>query len=519
MKIAREGRAVVLSVPIRGPQRVQPVFWWWLAAAYALWEIVLPVLVPPRRIMCGGMPIVHRVSPARRAAADVAEVIGDSLYLAGPFLLAMIAVFAARSDGARVPLRVAALGFGLLALPEALVVAEDLLAPPMEPPPGCLPEREPEPAVLRILSIALSWVVSPLTVVLLAGLHVRPDRGSVLRLVAAIVVVVLLVQAVRILPERPVGPPPADDGTPRYAVLGNGMPTTVDLVTGRIAHEYVPHLGTRVAQLQAVAATRRPGEYVAGVRLERGPDEWSTRGFVSRLHRLTVDADGQAKLGEALSGRLTGVVGRVTVSPEGRIAYALSAEGHDNQTQSYAGVLAPHREWPAKAHGLYWRDAHTLALPDDLGTTPLTPGSATGPFQWWEAAIDVRLPPSDPRSTAGRVPAPREAGSHTLPLPLPGGRTLRVRHGSYAERSQLLLYEGERKVATVLTLGCGDIVSLAADPSGRHVLLGKDNENDPTAGNNPCGGASYELLRLSLAPGFNHKVVWRGESSVHELTW
>jgi hypothetical protein len=40
-----------------------------------------------------------------------------------------------------VPLRVAALGFGLLALPEALVVAEDLLAPPVEPPSGCLPER------------------------------------------------------------------------------------------------------------------------------------------------------------------------------------------------------------------------------------------------------------------------------------------------------------------------------------------------------------------------------------------
>ncbi|MEV4170687.1 hypothetical protein [Nonomuraea sp. NPDC049709] len=510
----------MLSVPIRGPRRAQPVFWWWLAAAYALWELVLPLLDPPRRIVCAGMPTVHRVGPARRAAADVAEVIGDAVYLAGPFLLAAIAVFVARHDGARVPLRVAALGFGLLALPEVLVVVEELLAPPAEPPPGCLPE--PTPAAFRILSITLSWVVSPLTLVLpagAAGTRIRPDRGSVVRLVAAAVAVVLLVPAVRVLPEWLAGPPLADDGTPRYAVLGNGMPETVDLVTGRIADEYLPYLGKRVAQVQAVAATRQPGEYVASVRLARGPDEWSPRGHVSRLHRLTVDADGKAKLGESLTGRLTGIVDRLAVSREGRVAYARRTEGRDRQEQSYAGVLGPRREWPAKTYGLYWRDAHTLALPDDLHVTPLTPGSATGPFEWWEAGIDVRLPPSDPRSTAARVPAPREDGAHTLPLPLPDGRTLRVRHGSYEQRSQLLLYEGDRTVATVLTLDCGDIVSLAVEPSGRHVLIGKDNENDQVAGHNPCGGRDYELLRVSLAAGFRQEVVWRGDSSVHGLTW
>ncbi|MGN9782570.1 hypothetical protein ACTMTF_14150 [Nonomuraea sp. ZG12] len=510
----------MVSVASSGPKRIQPVFWWWLAASYAVWEIFRPILVPPRRITCFGMPTVHPVSDARRAAADVAEMIGDVLYSAAPFLLVVIAVFATRHHGARVPLRVAALGLGILALPEALVIVEELLAPPGGPPPGCLPE--PPPALLRILSIALSWVVSPLTLVLLAGAagtRVRPDRGSVLRLIGAIGVVALLVPAVLILPGRLAGPPVADDGTPRYAVLGNGMPETVDLLTGRVAHAYLPYLGRRVAQVRAIAATPQPGEYVVSVRLASGQDEYSPRGHVSRLHRFTVDADGQAKLGEALSGRLTGMVNHVVVSPEGRIAYTRATEDRDRQAKSYAGVLGPHREWPAKTYGLYWRDAHTLALPDDLGVTPITPGSATGPFEWWEAAIDVRLPPSDPRSTKGRVPAPREAGSHTLPLPLPGGRTLRVRHGSYEERSQVLLYEGDRKVATVLTLDCGDIVSLAADPFGRHVLIGKDNENESVAGHNPCGGKSYELLRLSLAAGFGHKVVWRGDTSVHGLTW
>jgi hypothetical protein len=466
------------------------------------------------------MPIMHPVSDARRAAADVAAVIGDVLYSAAPFLLVMIAVFAARQHGARVPLGVAALGLGILALPEALVVVEELLAPPGGPPPGCLPE--PPPVLFRILSIALSWIVSPLPLVLLAGMagaHVRPDRGSVLRLTAAIAVVALLVPAVRILPEWLAGPPVAGDGTPRYAVLGNGMLETVDLPTGRIAHTYMPYLGRRVAQVQEVAATRQPGEYVVSVRLVSGQEEWSPRGVVSRLHRLTVDTDGQAKLGEALTGRLTGMVNHVVVSPAGRIAYTRQTEGRDRQRKSYAGVLDPHREWPTKSSGLYWRDAHTLALPDDLGVTPITPGSATGPFEWWEAAIDVRLPPSDPRSTKGRVPAPREAGGHTLPHPLPEGRTLRVRHGGDEEKSQVLLYEGDRKVATVLTLDCGDVVSLAADPSGRHVLIGKDNQNESVAGYRPCGGTSYELLRLSLATGFPHKVVWRGETSVHGLTW
>ncbi|RBQ15003.1 hypothetical protein DP939_38115 [Spongiactinospora rosea] len=510
----------MLFVPIRGLRPVLPEFWWWVAAAYALWEPVGEMLWPPRWVWCAGSREFHPVGPVREAVAEVAERIGDEVWAAGPFLLIVIAVFVRRHQGVRVPLWIAVLGFGLILLPDVLLAVEELLDPPPSPPPGCLPE--PRPLWIRVPSIALSWVLSPLTPALLAGMAgagVRPDRGALWRLGAATVVVLLLAQAARVVPAWLAGPPVADDGTPRYAVLANGWPETLDLSTGRTVHDGPLLPGRGRAPLQAVAATGRPGEYVASVEVRSGRDDWSPRGVISRLHRLTVDAGGRGKLGEALTGRLKGAIDRIVVSPEGRVGYARSTEDRDRQQRSYAGVLGPHREWPAKSYRLYWRDAHTLALPDELGVTSFVPGSPTGPYFWWEAAIDVRLPPSDPRSLKGRVLAPQEAGAHTLPLPLPGGRTLRVRGGGYQDPSQVLLYEGARKVATVLTLPCGDVISMAADPTGRNVLVGKDNGNGRGAGERPCGGTNFEVLRLGLTPGYPHRTVWRGASSVHDLTW
>ncbi|MFI6294618.1 hypothetical protein ACIBEJ_23715 [Nonomuraea sp. NPDC050790] len=582
-----------------GPR--QPLFWWWLAATYALWEIVREVLTPRRRVLCAGQPIVEPVGALRRTAAEIAQMLSDVLYVAGPFLLATIALFLARRAQPRVRLTAAVhaeprvhlmaavLGFGLVALPEALAIAADVLKPPAEPPPGCLPD----PAPFRILPIALSWLISPLTMIMFAGAagtRVRPDLGSILRLVAALAVLALAVQAVRILPERLAPPPIADDGTPRYALLATGSLETVDLETGRVAHDYWPRMGRRLANIQAVAATGKPGEYVVSVTLRQGRDTWSPRGVISRLHRLTVDADGQAKLGKALSGRLTGNVDRIRVSPTGRVAYSRKTESRDHQTTTYAGVLNPDAltsdapapatltphvlnpdtptpdtptpnapttgaptpnaltpnafapdspapdtpaadvlkadvltrgvEWRVPSYGFYWRDGHTLVLPDDIHFTGVTSPPKPELVKSWEGALDVRKPASEP---AGLVRAPRESGSHTLPHPLPDGRTLRVRQGSYEQPSELLLYDGARKVATVLSLKCGEIVSMAADPSGRHLLVGKDNENDSAAGNRPCGGTGHELLRVALTPAatgaFPHKVVWRGGTYPHDITW
>ncbi|MEU4833860.1 hypothetical protein [Streptosporangium sp. NPDC023615] len=468
------------------------------------------------------------MGPVRRTAAEVAEMAGDVLYPAGPFLLAMIALFVARRDHARVHLMAAVAGFGIVALPEVLAVATEMLRPSAEPPPGCLPDPEP----FRVLPVVVAWVVSPLTMILFAGAagtRVRPDRGSVLRLVAALGVIVLLVQAARILPERLAAPPVADDGTPRYALLAMGYLETVNLDTGRIAHEYMPYLGRRITPINAVAATREPGEYVVSVTLRRGQDSWSPRGFVSRIHRLTVDADGQAKLGRALSGRLKGNVDRIVLSPEGRVAYHRRTEDRDHEQTSYVGVLGPDVEWRAAAYGFYWRDAHALVLPDDLHFTGVTYPPKPKSVKAWEGALDVRrpaserMPASDPSSAVTLVRAPRDNGSHTLPHPLPDGRTLRVRQGSYEQPSELILYDGARKVTTVLTLSCGEIVSMALDRSGRHLLVGKNNENDSVAGNRPCGGKDHELLRVDLAPtatgAFPHRVVWRGETYVGGLTW
>ncbi|MGI5290394.1 hypothetical protein ACQEVF_44650 [Nonomuraea polychroma] len=462
------------------------------------------------------------MGPVRRTAAEVAEVAAEVLYLAGPFLLAMIALFVARRDDARVHLMAAVVGFGLVALPEALAVAAEVLRPPAEPPPGCLPDPAPFP----VLPVVLVWAISPQTMILLAGaagMLVRPDRGSVLRLVAALGVIVVVVQAVRILPERLAAPPVADDGTPRYALLPGGYLETVDLDTGRIAHEYMPYLGRRITPIKAVAATREPGAYVVSVTLRHGQDTWSSRGVVSRIHRLTVDSDGQPKLGQPLSGSLNGSVDRIVVSPEGRIAYSRRTEDRDHNQTTYVGVLDPNVEWRAAAYGFYWRDAHTLALPDDIHFTGVTYPPKPALVKAWEGALDVRPPASDPPAAAVLVRAPRDNGSHTLPHPLPDGRTLRVRQGGYEQPSELLLYDGDRKLATVLTLSCGEIVSMALDRSGRHLLVGKDNENDATAGNRPCGGKNHELLRVGLTPtaagAFPHRVVWRGDTYVGGFTW
>ncbi len=75
----------------------------------------------------------------------------------------------------------------------------------------------------------------------------------------------------------------------------------------------------------------------------------------------------------------------------------------------------------------------------------------------------------------------------------------------------------------MLSLSCGEIVSMALDRSGRHLLAGKDNESDWVAGNRPCGGAEHELLRVGLTPAaggaYPHRVVWRGGGYVGGFAW
>ncbi|MGW3346556.1 hypothetical protein ACWDA3_24855 [Nonomuraea rubra] len=492
-----------------------------MAASYALWQIGWEVLAPARRFACAGSPLSNSARSVRRAAAEAAELVAAVLYLAGPFLLAVIALYVARRGHTRVHVMAVAAGFGLVALPEALAVAGELLGPPAEPSPGC----PPDPGPFRALPMALAWVVSALALIMLAGAGTRgrPGRGEVLRLVAALGVIVLVVQAVRLLPGRPAAPPVAADGTPRYALLPGLHLETVNLDTGRVAHQYLPEQRGRITQIRAVAATPQPGEYVVSVTLRQGRDDWSPRGSVSRIHRLTVDADGRAKLGRALSGRLNGDVGRIAVSPGGRVAYSRSTEDRDHNRTAYVGVLGPAAEWQTSPSGFYWRDAHTLVLPDDLHFTGVTYPPKPELVKSWEGGLDVRRPASNPPAAAVLVRAPRNSGSFTLPHPLPDGRTLRVHPGSYEQPSELVLYDGDRKVATVLSLSCGEILSMAVDRSGRHLLVGKDNENGEAAGNRPCGGKDHEVLRVGLTPAaggaFPHRVVWRGDTYPGGLTW
>ncbi|WP_336204999.1 hypothetical protein [Nonomuraea sp. LPB2021202275-12-8] len=230
-----------------------------------------------------------------------------------------------------------------------------------------------------------------------------------------------------------------------------------------------------------------------------------------------------------MTGKLREAITRITVSPEGRIAYAREvAKGHD--TSSFAGVLDPGREWPARTRGLYWRDAHTLGLPEDvLHETGARDSAGQLTVTTREAVIDVRLPAADPRATSERVAAPRGLPGYDRVVPLPDGRTLRAL-GS--EAAKVTVHDGDRPMGAALTLGGGGrIESMALAPGGDHLLVSTSVQVSPPSEESPSGTSTYELVRVDLRPvtgravtgegdlGLPRTVVWRGSEHVGELAW
>ncbi|MGI5270945.1 hypothetical protein ACQEUU_17450 [Nonomuraea sp. CA-218870] len=487
-------------------RRPYAVFWWALAAGAFVWEFVRPLLFPPRTILCpvqGPVPVPE----PRRTAADVAEHAGVLLVDAGPFLLAGLMVLAVR-HGAHT--RAAGLALGVLLAPEALFFLEELLRPPAEPMPGCLPEPSP----YRPALVALHWVTSPAALVVLAGIagaRVRPDRGSLWRLAAAVAAVLVAVPLLPLVPalvDRLAGPALSADGAPRYALAGGGLVHVLDLERGRVEPAQL-YVGRRVAVVRALVPAGEPGHYYASVvsHGEAWATHYSPRGSTSRLYRLRVDADGAAELGQPVSGRMKGIVHDLAVSPGGRIAYVRSAHVAGDDTW-FTGVLGPRREWRVQGHSLHWLDQHRLALPSEP--------QANG-----ETVLDTRLPSAD-RRALGRAAAPGdEWKAHVLRLP--DGRALRASGRSVA------LFDGATQVRTVLTLACGEVDGMALASGGRHVLVrgydastmphpmtGETPTPDPARA--PCGVTMYELIRADLDTG-SHTVVWRGDNAGGDLAW
>ncbi|MEN3541209.1 hypothetical protein AAH991_39275 [Microbispora sp. ZYX-F-249] len=177
------------------------------AVVLSLWELLVePMFAEVVTVVCsGGLPL-DMASPG--PAAGAAEFLGDWLALLQPALLALAAAWALRSRPgtalrpARSPAWPGAawLGLTVALLPTALAEAGKRLAP--EPPQWwreCLEDQSTPPSLVAP-RLVLAWLLSPATMVLLAGLAGRRRHRP----------------AAPLLPVAG-GPPPAGPGSPRRA--------------------------------------------------------------------------------------------------------------------------------------------------------------------------------------------------------------------------------------------------------------------------------------------------------------
>ncbi|WP_433427773.1 hypothetical protein [Nonomuraea sp. CA-141351] len=465
-------------------------FFWSAAVALSLWELLVePVFTETVMVTCSSAGPLDWPQPV--PAAQVAGFLGDWLARVQPVLLALTAIWAIRSRPRGAPnasrgssLLPAALGLVLALLPAALAEVEERLSPDM---PfmwqECL-HAQVAPQSFVAPRLILAWLLSPATMVLLAGIAgagIRPRLTDLREAGLAVAGVVLAA----FLPAALIGLPVNADGTPRYAVAGAGRPYVLDLESGEPV-SLLPQATRTYVHYDLIVRDTEPGHYVAALT--------SLSGRYFRLYRLSMSDDGRITVGERLTPSLKGTANGLAVSTEGRIAY-----GRMTDQASFAGTLE--REWPVSGYRLQWLDARSLALPEHS-----VPAGTL-------ATLDVGT------GTIGQVPAPAEHEFTRPILPLPGGRQLRAL--GWPTRT-LVLHEGTRLVRKVLALDCGHIESLALDPTGRYVLVGVDREaaemdRSPLAGLPPCGGARSQLLRLDLETG--HTQVVPGEQDPLVQAW
>ncbi|GAA3139406.1 hypothetical protein GCM10010466_33190 [Planomonospora alba] len=462
-------------------------FFWWAAVLLSLWELsVEPMLAETVTVVCTSGAPLETAPPS--PPAEAAEFLGGWLTLLQPVLLALIAFWAIRSrartaaaPGSATALLPSTTGLAVALLPIALAEAEDRLSP--EPPfwwRECL-EAQLAPPSFAVPRLVLAWLLSPATMVVLAGIAGAGIRPRLTDLRNAGVAAALVVSAV-LLPGVLTGLPVNADGTPRYAVAGWGMPYVLDLESGEPVSR-LPEATRTYAVYDLVVRGTEPGHYVAALA--------SPSGRYFRLYRLAMRPDGRVAVGERLTPTLEGMVNGLAVSPEGRVAYSRMTD-----EAGFVGTLE--HEWPASGHGLQWLDERTLALPSHS-----VPANTL-------AALDTGT------GAIRNVAAPGEHEFSRPLLVLPDGRHLRAL--GWPTRT-LVLHEGTRLVRTVLALDCGHIESLALAPTGRHVLVGVDRaaeemDRSPLAGLPPCGGAASQLLRLDLESGGARVVPGEQEPSV-----
>ncbi|MEU6998208.1 hypothetical protein [Nonomuraea sp. NPDC046570] len=484
-----------------------------------------------------------RFAAWRYVVDDVAEELGEVLSLAAPVLLVTLALTVKRYGAGRpeVGLSAARWGFGVVTLADLLLVLEGLITPPRWNQ-DCLARLDlPE---VDYLGAASAWIVSANVAIMIAGVvgtRVRPGLGFVAA-VAAVAVVLGGVQVVESLPDSYEGPALAADGTPRYALLssfgrnktwsdGGSELYVLDLEAGDIL-DGVARPDQEFVEYTAVTRDRLPGHYLVAAATFASREPWSPRGRTSRIHRLTVDDQGRARVGEAVSGELAGVVLDIAVSVDGRVAYSRTTADRKGAYSSFAGVLEPEKEWPMHMpYQVHWTDGATLVFPSDTRSNSKVVKTSAGPRiepgDEWMVTLDVG------RGTTGRFPIDADVESDGLLGLLAGGRTIvaDVYDEDPEVRPTVIVYDGKTAVGSVFTAPRGRIISFTLDATGDYLLVGQDNQNDVYA---MPSKKDYELVRIDLRPlantptpakgtrrdlGLPQRVVWQGMPPIAELAW
>jgi hypothetical protein len=518
-----------LSVLPEPAHRAAALPWWWLAFWAAVWRFVQPLLLSSSG---AGEPCVWFAGePSSPWKWEVSSRLGEvqGLLAAGlPVVVALCAwLVARRGDRTWARLWAAFMVAGLAALDYLLQRVQVLLD---RVPEGmhCAVDPEAVGAVVSwslvttfapaALALVGAWVAGrgPVSGVSARPAGFRPERSWWPVLVAA-ALAVLTVAAVTVrLPAGKPEQPLAADGTPRHALMiSGGRPAVLDLAEGA-APRMVAAPDPAFFHYTAITRDVTPGVYLAAVST---PGDGAFGGRRSRIHRIVMDGDGGARIGEQVGDDLDGMVLDLAVSPGGRIAYSrvvpVPGATLDIAT-TFVGLIGPRREWSAPGGhgvgrhdeerlGLHWRDAGTLAF------RALPPGGDAPRL----VALDVTRPGSGLLATAQLHPLGADANGSGLTLP--GGTALAVAAttGGSPWKREIAVVEPSGRRSTVFTSRCGAITAFTVDGSGGHLLVALDGNS--TA----CGRRPREIVQVDLRAGGGsaQRSRWKGELPVSSVAW
>ncbi|MFI6901265.1 hypothetical protein ACIBKY_08390 [Nonomuraea sp. NPDC050394] len=382
----------------------------------------------------------------------------------------------------------------------------------------------------------IAWTLAPALLVLFgvrAALDLPRLPWRPIALAAAVTAIAAF--AVFLVRQPPAGPVASrtSDGTPRHvlAITGSTL-TVVDLDDGGTTRVRAPD--PAFYRFTAVARDVTPGAYLAAVTTQ-GDGAFGER--TSRLHRVRMDGEGGATVGDQVGGDLEGWVMDLAVSGTGTIAYSRVLPDPEDSTEvasTVVGLIGQKREWSTRApqHGpygdgglaLHWRDAGTLAF------RAVTAGGRSH-----IVALDISRPGDD--LLAARKLHTFAALTDGSALSLPGGRVAMWTSDGDSYDETITVVDlpvkdppHRRPAGVAFSPGCAVVMAYATDPSGRHLLVSVLNadEHGMEGMVRECAEHPGELYRVDLHasppagpadPALPRRRVWQGEEPFSAIVW